>query len=144
MKSRIYIFIATIAFLTLPLVQAEDITTLEAPIPSVSEIEKTKEEISRQAIILQALKERLANLESGNRNEKEFVINLIKGQAVLMGAEISLKEIKLSLEQRAAISTSYPIIIRADKETPYSSVVEILELCRTVGLSNVAFATPKE
>jgi len=144
MKTHIVIIIAVLAFLKPLPIKAEEGQKLLEATPRISEIQQLKEEIKRQEIMLQDLTKRLTTLESKDQKEKTFVINLIDGRPVLLGSEVSLKEIKLALSQRAQISNEYPIVIRADKATPYSAVVEILELSKKAGLSNVAFATPKE
>ncbi len=111
---------------------------------SPEQVEALKQEIKRQELILQALKDRLSVIEKDSAKEEPFVITLVGGQPRLMEADVSIKEIELALNQRAKISSTYPIRIRADEKTPYSSVVQILELAKNAGLSNVAFQTPKE
>ena len=53
---------------------------------------------------------------------------------------MSFEELATALSQRAELNPGYPIIIRSDKTTEYSVVVQILDLCRKAGLWNVAFA----
>jgi len=144
MKTQISAIITLTALLSVLPAGASESEQQPVVNPFVSEIQQIKEEIKRQEIILVSLKDRLLILETGNKEEKEFVINLIGSQPVLKGIDVSMKEIALALNQRAEISSSYPIIIRGDKTTPYSSVVKILELAKKAGLSNIAFAKPKE
>lgn len=144
MKTHITTIIAISVLCTaLPLkAEEEDTPSLEnSPISSVDQL---KQEIKRQKIILEALNDRLLVLKAQHEKHEEFIIHLSGGQAFLMEKQVSLKEIELALNEKAEVSTSVPIIIRADKATPYSSVVEILDLCRKLGLSNVAFAKIQE
>jgi biopolymer transport protein ExbD len=136
MKTYITTIIALATLFILPIVEAEDSTTARDPNENLAEVQKLKEEISRQEIILQALKERLSTLEP-KKQEKELIINLIQGQPVF---QVSFEELATALSQRAELNPGYPIIIISDKTTEYSVVVQILDLCRKAGLWNVAFA----
>jgi CMP-2-keto-3-deoxyoctulosonic acid synthetase len=113
--------------------------------PQVAEqVEALKKEIERQELILRALNDRLSAIEEVPTKEGEFIINLVGGEPTLMGSKISFEEIELAFNRRAKISSSYPIIIRADESTQYSSVMEVLNLAQKAGLFNIAFAKGKK
>ncbi|MDX2081581.1 MAG: PDZ domain-containing protein [Terrimicrobiaceae bacterium] len=73
--------------------------------------------------------------------ESEFTIEIKDNKYLILGSEVSLKEIALALEQRASRNKAWPIIIRHDGKTPYSAVTSILEICKEKGLTNIAFPT---
>jgi len=73
--------------------------------------------------------------------ESEFTIEIKEDKYLILGSEVSLKEIALALEQRASRNKAWPITIRHDGRTPYSSVTSILDICKEKGLTNIAFST---
>lgn len=76
--------------------------------------------------------------------EEDFIIDIKNNKYMIRDLEVSLKEIDLSLSQRASINKEWPIILRSDSMTSYSTVTAILDICKEKGLTNVTFPKAKE
>lgn len=144
MKAHIAAILAVTSFLVILPSKAEEADRLSKEESPVSEALQIKEEIKKQELLLQVLKDRLAALESNEQREEVFIIDMVGGKLMLKGVEFSPQEVELALKQKAEISTTYPILVRAEEATPRESVIEMFDLCRKVGFSSIAFATSKE
>ena len=60
------------------------------------------------------------------------------------GTEISLTELGAKLAKIAKFYPGQAVIIRADKETSYESLVEVIDVCRGAGVWNFSLATANE
>ena len=68
---------------------AEEPVTLPTTTQVTEQVEALKEEIKRQELILQALKDRLSAIEEVPKKEGEFIVNLVGGEPTLMGTKVS-------------------------------------------------------
>jgi len=68
----------------------------------------------------------------------ELLINE-KDHIYVSGKRIAIKELNSRL--RIASKSKAPVLIRADKSASLGKVVEVWDLCREVGISNVNIAT---
>jgi biopolymer transport protein ExbD len=75
--------------------------------------------------------------------QEDFVISITeKGIVMIDGKKTSLK--KLTAKVKVAAETDSRISIKADKETPLGKVVEIWDLCRDAGITNLNIATERK
>lgn len=72
----------------------------------------------------------------------EIIINITKEGAVLVNKQVlddpGLRNV---LTRIVKMFPGQPVLIRADKGTPYGHVIKVLDLCRQVDIWNIAFAT---
>ncbi len=82
--------------------------------------------------------------KEANRLPGEVIINIHQdGKIVLNRREISPAELRNIL---SGVYRQYPdqaVVIRADENTPYKYVVNVIDLCQGIGLWNIAFPTTK-
>ena len=75
----------------------------------------------------------------------EIIANVASdGKVRVNGKDLSLEELG---ERLARIAKFYPgqaVIIRADKNTRYESLVKVIDTCRAVGVWNFSLATSNE
>jgi len=95
-----------------------------------------RQEIKKQELVLQALKEKLASLEEKNLLEVSITSKGLSAH----GKQISTEDLKKAL---SALSEDAKILIRAEPTVSHKEVVSVMELCAKAGLKNVAFATTK-
>ncbi len=77
-----------------------------------------------------------------NRTPGEIIINLDKEGGIFINSiQITPDKLYELLLQIAETFKGHPIIIRADKETDYEAVINVIDICRKVDIWNVAFAT---
>ena len=75
----------------------------------------------------------------------EIVANLAKdGSVRVNGAAISLEELGARLARIAKFYPGQAVIIRADREARYESLVKVVDTCRTAGVWNFSLATENE
>ncbi len=56
----------------------------------------------------------------------------------------SPKELRATLTRISALYPDQAIILRGDEKVPYSHIIEVLDICRSANIWNIAFATSKE
>jgi len=79
--------------------------------------------------------------EQATRTPVEIIINVDKdGNVFVNDTKMSLDRLEQLLKQVAAFEGN-PVIIRADKNTNFENVIQILDRCRKVDIWNVSFAT---
>lgn len=72
----------------------------------------------------------------------EIVANLAKdGSVRVNGAAISLEELGARLARIAKFYPGQAVIIRADRDARYESLVKVVDTCRTAGVWNFSLAT---
>ncbi|MBN2449020.1 MAG: biopolymer transporter ExbD [Lentisphaeria bacterium] len=72
---------------------------------------------------------------------RELIINLDQeGRIFINSVEKSPRELETILAQVADVFREQPVIVRADRKTHHEKVVAVLDICRKVDISNVAFA----
>lgn len=91
---------------------------------------------------------KLPNAATGEQPERlpgEIIVNLAKdGNVSVNGQTLALGELQRRL---AKISKFYPgqaVIIRADKEVRYETLVKVIDTCRTADVWNFSLATEGE
>ena len=79
-----------------------------------------------------------------DRKLGETIINVKRdGTLVQEGVRISESEFRNRMAEIAKHNSAIAVILRGDQETPYKNIVRVLDLCREVGIWNVAFATDR-
>ncbi len=94
-----------------------------------------RQEIQKQELVLQALKEKLVTLEAKNI----FEVSITSEGLSTQGNPISFNELEKQLRELLDDAT---ILIRAEATVSYKEVVSVMRLCTTAG-KNVAIATVK-
>jgi len=84
--------------------------------------------------------------EQAQRTPVEIIVNLDKeGRLYVHNKEMSADRLEQLLQQIATRAEGHPVIIRADRETDFEDVIDVLDLCRRLDIWNVSFATlPKD
>ena len=83
--------------------------------------------------------------EEPDRLPGEIIANIARdGTVRVNGTEISLTELGAKLAKIAKFYPGQAVIIRADKETSYESLVEVIDICRGAGVWNFSLATANE
>ena len=71
----------------------------------------------------------------------EIILNIRKeGTVVVNGRVLSGAELTSLLDRVVQLFPGQPVLIRADRETPYEHVIRILDLCRKADIWNISFA----
>lgn len=72
----------------------------------------------------------------------EVIVNVLPdGKAVVNGQELDDAALRSMLDRLVALFPGQPVLLRADKATPYEHVIRVLDLCRQSDLWNISFAT---
>ena len=75
----------------------------------------------------------------------EIVVNLAKdGKVSVNGRALALDDLKARLARIAKFYPGQPVIIRADKEVRYESLVGLIDACREADVWNFSLATDGE
>ena len=83
--------------------------------------------------------------EQPERLPGEIIVNLTKeGVVKVNGSVMPLSELKARLAKVAKFYPGQPVIIRADKDTRYESLVEVMDTCREADVWNFSLATEGE
>ena len=83
--------------------------------------------------------------EQPERLPGEIIVNLTKeGVVKVNGNVLPLPELKSRLAKVAKFYPGQPVIIRADKDTRYESLVEVMDTCREADVWNFSLATEGE
>lgn len=80
--------------------------------------------------------------EQPERLPGEIIVNLAKdGIIKVNGKELALPELQSRLSRIAKFYPGQPVIIRADKEVRYESLVKVIDTCRAADVWNFSLAT---
>ncbi len=80
-----------------------------------------------------------------NRLPGEIIANVAKDGAVRVnGATLSLDELSARLAKIARFYPGQAVIIRADRDTRYESLMKVVDACRGAGVWNFSLATSNE
>lgn len=72
----------------------------------------------------------------------EIIINVLAdGSAVVNGRPLNEADLGAMLQRLAQLFPGQPVLLRADKVTPYEHVIRVLDLCRLADIWNISFAT---
>ena len=76
------------------------------------------------------------------REPGEIIINLDEqGTIFVNSVEMDRDRLQSLLSQVAEAFAGHPVIIRADAKTQHQKVIDVLDICKTADIWNVAFAT---
>lgn len=71
----------------------------------------------------------------------EIILNVLRdGHVVVNGRDLSAAELTALLNRLVELFQGQPVLIRADRQTPYEHVIRVLDECRTAGIWNISFA----
>ena len=83
--------------------------------------------------------------EDPDRLPGEIIANIAKdGTVRVNGAELALDDLGNRLRKIAKFYPGQAVIVRADKETSYDSLVKVIDVCRGAGVWNFSLATANE
>ena len=83
--------------------------------------------------------------EEPDRLPGEIIANIAKdGTVRVNGAELTLDDLGNRLRKIAKFYPGQAVIVRADKETSYDSLVKVIDVCRGAGVWNFSLATANE
>lgn len=75
----------------------------------------------------------------------EIILNLATdGSVTVNGQKLTLADVTARLARLAKLYPGQPVVIRADKATPYESLVAVIDACRTADVWNFSLATKDE
>ncbi len=86
----------------------------------------------------------LPTADSGVRptRHRELIINLDERGAIFINSvERTPAELEKIMAQVADVLRDQAVIVRADRKTRHEHVIQVLDICRKVGINTVAFAT---
>ena len=83
--------------------------------------------------------------EAPERLPGEIIVNLAKDGAISVNSVgLSLEELGASLAKVAKFYPGQPVMIRADKEVRYETLVKLIDTCRASDIWNFSLATEGE
>lgn len=78
------------------------------------------------------------------RNLQELIINVKSDGAIILNRQtLSSDQLRNKLLQISQIYPDQAVILRGDETVNYRYIVEVLDVCRSANIWNVAFATAK-
>ena len=87
---------------------------------------------------------------NAKRLPDEIIVNIDEeGKFFINNVEQSVKQLHEILEEVAEVFAKNPnqipsVIIRADAKTDHEHVMEVMDVCRKTGITQISFATQKE
>ena len=83
--------------------------------------------------------------ETPSRLPGEVILNVARDGSVTVNArKLTLNDLGERLRKVADFYPGQPVVIRADRETSYDSLVKVLDTCRVSGVWNFSLATVEE
>ena len=83
--------------------------------------------------------------ETPSRLPGEVILNVARDGSVTVNAKkLTLNDLGERLRKVAEFYPGQPVVIRADRETSYDSLVKVLDTCRVAGVWNFSLATVEE
>lgn len=80
--------------------------------------------------------------EFNRRLPGEIILNIrASGEVAVSGRVLNETELGTLLDRLVKLFPGQPVLIRADRETPYAHVIRVLDLCRKSEIWNISFAT---
>ncbi|MBQ9344128.1 MAG: biopolymer transporter ExbD [Kiritimatiellae bacterium] len=87
----------------------------------------------------------LPTAETGTAPQRlpgEVIINVLPdGTAVVNAQTMTDESLRGMMGRLVQLYPGQPVLLRADKATPYEHVIRVLDLCRQVDIWNISFAT---
>ena len=75
----------------------------------------------------------------------EIIINIAKdGRVSVNQQDLTLDALKARLDRLARYFPGQPVVLRADKETRYESLMKVIDTCRRADIWNFSMATNEE
>ena len=72
----------------------------------------------------------------------EVIINVrADGGTVVNGQTLDVAQLRSMMDRLVKLFPGQPVLLRADKATPYEHVVRVLDTCRQADIWNISFAT---
>ena len=91
---------------------------------------------------------KLPNASTGEQPERlpgEIIVNLAKdGTIRVNGTSLTLDDLQSRLKKISKFYPGQPVIIRADRDTKYESLVAVIDSCRAADVWNFSLATENE
>lgn len=83
--------------------------------------------------------------ETPSRLPGEVILNVARDGSVTVNARtLTLNDLGERLRKVADFYPGQPVVIRADRDTSYDSLVKVLDTCRVAGVWNFSLATVEE
>ena len=83
--------------------------------------------------------------ETPSRLPGEVILNVARDGSVTVNAKkLTLEDLGGRLRKVADFYPGQPVVIRADRDTAYSSLVDVIDTCRNAGVWNFSLATVEE
>jgi biopolymer transport protein ExbD len=80
--------------------------------------------------------------ETPGRLPGEVILNVAKDGSVTVNArKLTLADLEGSLRKVAEFYPGQPVVLRADKDTSYLSLMAVIDTCRNAGVWNFSLAT---
>lgn len=80
--------------------------------------------------------------EMPRRLPGEVILNLrANGETIVNNQTLTDEQLATMLGRLVEVFPGQPIVLRADRATPYAEVIRILDLCREADIWNLSFAT---
>ncbi len=80
--------------------------------------------------------------ETSRRLPGEITLNITADGRVIVNAKpYTDTELTTMLERLAKLYPGQPVVLRADRATPYEQIIRVLDLCRQADIWNISFAT---
>ena len=90
----------------------------------------------------------LPSAQSGkvpDRLPGEIIINIAKdGRVSVNQQDLTLDALKARLDRLARYFPGQPVVLRADKETRYESLIKVVDACRKADIWNFSMATTED
>ena len=86
-----------------------------------------------------------SSAETPGRLPGEVILNIAKEGSVTVNAQkLTLNDLGRRLQKVAEFYPGQPVVLRADKETPYVSLMSVIDTCREAGVWNFSLATVQD
>ena len=83
--------------------------------------------------------------EVPDRLPGEIIINITKeGKVSINQQEMTIDALKKRLQNLVRYFPGQPVVLRADKETPYEELMKVIDSCRQADVWNFSLATMEE
>ena len=122
--------------------QSKDIEELRQEIAALRAEVK---ELKQAAVLSEPRAIELPKAATGAPPEVSMVISIVKDGRIMLAGEVVTKE-KLveDLKKLAARDPKSRVVVQADDEVAHKLVVEVMDLAKSAGISNLAIATTEK
>lgn len=82
--------------------------------------------------------------QNDSRAINEIILNIRKDGTIIINREAySPAQLETKLHSIAKLAKNQPVRVRADAETLYQSVIDVIDICKKAGIWNISFSTQK-